>query len=144
MPASASIKALSLALGLAAIAGEACAQARFAATCLVVSQGFWESGAPIPAPVQGEESEAYHLAAFPDGLAATYLGDMTLFVKCATTGDVIRCAETSSAPPSRKADPDLVQSLELNRKTGEFHVVVQRKSKPAVRRDSRGTCVFDD
>jgi len=123
--------------------GGAQAQLIFAAKCPVVSEGFWENGNPVPPRVRGDD-ERYVLAYYPDGLSANHDGEMDAFANCTTVDDVLRCSELNADTALGPPDPDVLKSIELNRKTGAFHAVVWLKSRPSVRRDSRGTCVFDD
>jgi hypothetical protein len=69
---------------------------------------------------------------------------MELFINCTTVGDVLSCGEISANTALGPPDPNVLKTIELNRKTGAFHAAVWLKSRPSVRRDSRGTCVFDN
>jgi hypothetical protein len=122
------------------------AQAIFGATCPVVSTGFWENGNPIKAPSDPDAQLAqYRLTLFPDGLASLFGTEMLLFANCSVSAKAVSCSEvTKSSEGAERLDPDIKRTIDLDRMTGALHATTWRNSAPALRRDDRGTCTFDE
>ena len=70
---------------------------------------------------------------------------MDLFVNCTVSAEVVSCHELGGPSSDGKVrDPNILKSIELDRKSGAFHAVVWLKSNPTFRRDRRGTCRFEE
>jgi hypothetical protein len=113
-------------------------------TCRVDNEGFWENGNRIPPSKSVEDKSYYMIALWPDGLTATFDGRLDFFVNCAVSEASISCRELKmiDALPIDQ-DEDVSKTIDLDRKTGKLHAAAWLKSKPEVRRDSRGICTVD-